>query len=241
MDKQAALTALDQGWHDCDRCPLQQHRQRVVFGDGYIGDGDRDAIMFVGQAPGQNENRIGKSFVGVAGELLMEVLMHICDCEPEIEKFIPKARGNKVDFPGLRRELDKLFYFTNTVLCWPLEDRKPATKEMKVCWERLAREIYVVDPVLIITLGKTAMQGVSKYRGGIEGAHGSIFNISIPGLTGPVRYPVFATYHPSYISRIGDFTAKEGRFAAWYQDIARALKYVDEINHAVHGDPIPER
>ena len=241
MDKAKALSALDKEWFDCERCPLQQHRQRVVHGDGYIGDGERDSIMIVGQAPGKNEDRIGKSFVGVAGELLMEVLMHLHECVPEIEEFIPRAKGHIVDFPGLRRELDKRIYFTNAVLCWPLEDRQPVGKEMKACWPRLAQEIYLVDPVLIITLGKTAMQAVTKFRGSMENGRGQVFNINIDGGTGPIRYPVFATYHPSFISRIGDFDAKGGKFQTWYKDLAKALNYVDEINHRVYGDPIPER
>jgi len=171
----------------------------------------------------------------------MEALLHLfVVAVPEIKALVPKAT-QEIHFVDLRKELEKVIYFTNVVSCWPPEDRQPTVKEMQACWPRLAEELYTLDPVLIIALGKVAMRGLLKYTGSMEGARGGLFTLSLQGEVFDVPYPVLAAYHPSFVSRIGDFSAKTGVCATWYRDLAKALGIVDNINHRVFGDPILNR
>jgi uracil-DNA glycosylase family 4 len=127
----------------CDRCPLSETRNRVVFG---AGNADAD-LMFVGEAPGAEEDRQGLPFVGRAGALLTELLEGI----------------------GLKRED---VFINNVVLCRPPGNRDPQPDEIDACRPWLEQRIELIEPRVICTLGNFATKlltgnpaGITKVRG----------------------------------------------------------------------------
>jgi uracil-DNA glycosylase family 4 len=129
--------------------------------------------MFVGEAPGHNEDRVGLPFVGDVGAVLNRCLGQA----------------------GLERAA---VFITNAVRCRPPENRKPRAKEIAACKHHLIREIDAIRPTLIITLGNaslksiTGLSGIKKYRGNVQEMHKSM---------GEHRCPVLPTLHPAYALR----------------------------------------
>ncbi|MEW6266854.1 MAG: uracil-DNA glycosylase [Thermodesulfobacteriota bacterium] len=117
---------------DCLRCPLAQGRTNLVFGEGP----DRADLMFVGEGPGEEEDRSGRPFVGAAGRLLTDIIV----------------KGLK-----MRRED---CYIANVVKCRPPSNRAPSPEEAQTCLPFLWRQIAVVRPKIIVALGRTAAQNL---------------------------------------------------------------------------------
>lgn len=158
--------ALEADISACRACGLCEGRQRVV-----PGMGDRAArVMFVGEGPGAEEDRQGLPFVGAAGKLLDAMLQAI----------------------GLSRESG--VYIANTVKCRPPRNRTPEAPEMAACRPYLARQIELVQPSLLVALGRPAAQvllddpevRINAARGKLH-RHGDL--------------PVLVTYHPAYLLR----------------------------------------
>ena len=129
---------------DCQRCKLSQGRGRIVYG---VGRADAD-IMFIGEGPGEDEDRAGEPFVGRAGQLLTDII----------------TKGMK-----LRRED---VYIANVVKCRPPRNRDPEPDEVAACEPFLNRQIELVRPRVIIALGRAAAQtllrsheAISRLRG----------------------------------------------------------------------------
>ncbi|MCC7265002.1 MAG: uracil-DNA glycosylase, partial [Candidatus Latescibacteria bacterium] len=128
-ERAAGLEAFRQEICNCTRCPLGQTRQRFVFGDG-----DPEAgILFVGEGPGEEEDRQGLPFVGAAGQLLTKIIEAM------------KMRRDQV-------------YICNTVKCRPPGNRTPSPEELQACEPYLARQIEIIQPRIICALGRTAAQ-----------------------------------------------------------------------------------
>jgi uracil-DNA glycosylase len=139
-----ALDAVRVELGDCRRCKLCERRTQIVFG---VGD-PRAALMFVGEGPGEEEDRRGEPFVGRAGQLLTEIV----------------TKGM-----GLRRSD---VYIANVVKCRPPGNRNPEPDEIAACHPFLLAQVDAVDPRVIVTLGKFAAQTlletatpISKLRG----------------------------------------------------------------------------
>jgi len=115
---------------DCRRCKLHKGRKNLVFGEG----SPRAKLVFVGEGPGRDEDRVGRPFVGVAGELLTDI----------IEKGM-----------GLNRED---VYICNVVKCRPPENRDPERDEIEACLPFLKQQIRIIQPEVICTLGRIASQ-----------------------------------------------------------------------------------
>jgi DNA polymerase len=135
---------------ECIRCPLSQSRSRIVHSEG----NDRARLMFVGEAPGADEDASGRPFVGRAGQLLNKIIEAI----------------------GLKR--DDVF-IGNVNRCRPPQNRTPTLEEAKTCKGFLLREIAVVRPEVIVVLGNTAMknlldtkEGITKLRGKFQDYRG---------------------------------------------------------------------
>ncbi len=155
----------------CVRCPnLAAARQSVVFGVGDI----RSPLMFVGEAPGADEDALGEPFVGKAGQLLTKI----------------------IEVMGLSR--DKV-YIANILKCRPdtpgesSGNRKPTLDEMKTCSPYLLAQIELIKPKVIVALGGTAVEGllgnftgITRLRGGWQTFRG---------------IPVMPTYHPAFLLR----------------------------------------
>ena len=112
----------------CENCGLCKSRSNVVFG---VGDVEAD-ILFVGEGPGRDEDRLGEPFVGASGQLLDKMLAAI----------------------GLNR--DNGVYIANIVKCRPPENRNPSQEEVAACMPYLKRQIELIKPRLIVALGRVA-------------------------------------------------------------------------------------
>ena len=139
------------GWEEiragalsCRKCHLCESRTTVVFGEG----SETAELMFVGEAPGFEEDRTGRPFVGKAGELLT--------------KMIENGRGLR------RAEV----YIANVLKCRPPQNRDPAADEVEACRPWLLAQIDHIQPKVICTLGRHALRALTGYEGGISRARG---------------------------------------------------------------------
>ena len=121
------LTSLDEVVKKCKKCNLHKTRKNTVFGEG---DPDSD-IMIIGEAPGREEDEVGRPFIGRAGKLLNEFLKSI----------------------GLNRDL---VFIVNTIKCRPPENRDPEIVEINACSDYLDQQISIIKPKVLVLLGKIA-------------------------------------------------------------------------------------
>jgi uracil-DNA glycosylase family 4 len=142
-ERREDLVALYREASGCLRCPLHQGRNRVVFGNG---NADAD-LMFVGEGPGQQEDIQGLPFVGRAGKLLDQLLDEI----------------------GLSRAD---VFVTNVVRCRPPGNRDPLPDEIAACRSYTDRQVELIEPRVICTLGKFAMQVLTRTSRGITAVQG---------------------------------------------------------------------
>jgi uracil-DNA glycosylase len=166
----AAIAAM--GWDElreavagCAACALCQTRKQAVLG---VGDLDAD-WLFVGEGPGAEEDERGEPFVGQAGKLLDAMLAAI-----------DLKRGDGV-------------YIANAVKCRPPDNRTPESGETAACWPFLARQIELIRPKLIVTLGKPAAQTLLQQEVTISRARGVVQDFA--------GIPLIVTYHPAYLLR----------------------------------------
>lgn len=151
-----------------DGCALKTGASRLVFADGTPGA----EIMFIGEAPGREEDRQGKPFVGRSGQLLDRMLAGL----------------------GLTRAD---VYISNIVPWRPPMNRKPELSEIEICVPFLLRHIELAAPKVIVTLGGTATNHLVGESGGILSLRGRWFELQAGGL----RLPVMPTLHPAYLLR----------------------------------------
>ena len=149
----------------CSRCELCKTRTNVVFGQG-VPDAE---VLFVGEGPGQSEDEQGLPFVGRSGQLLDHYLEAV----------------------DLSR--DKNVYIANIVKCRPPHNRDPQFVEQKCCGEWLQRQIELVDPVLIVCLGRIAATALIKDPFRITREHGQWFEKN--------GFQMMAVYHPAALLR----------------------------------------
>jgi uracil-DNA glycosylase family 4 len=157
----------------CTRCRLAEGRTQVVFGSG-----QRDAdLMFVGEAPGFHEDRLGVPFVGQAGKLLDGLLAGI----------------------GLSR--DEVFV-ANVIKCRPPGNRDPQPDEIEACESHLWRQIELIEPQVVATLGNFATKLLSGRPQGITRVHGQEQETTLGGrrvLLYPLYHPAAALYTPAML------------------------------------------
>jgi len=158
----------------CTRCRLSEKRTQVVFG---VGDPQAD-LMFVGEAPGFHEDKQGYPFVGQAGKLLDKLLAGI----------------------GLDRSR---VYIANTVKCRPPGNRDPMPEEKQACEPYLFRQIELIQPKVIATLGNHATKQLSGKETGITRVHGQQQRLkvgSLEVLLYPLYHPAAALYTPAMLT-----------------------------------------
>jgi len=154
----------------CTKCALAEGRTQVVFG---AGDPNSD-LMFVGEAPGFHEDKQGVPFVGAAGKLLEQLLAGI----------------------GLSREE---VYIANVLMCRPPGNRDPLPEEIQACESHLWRQIELIDPRVVATLGNFATKLLSGRPTGITRVHGQEQEVTLGGrrvLLYPIYHPAAALYTP---------------------------------------------
>src|SRR3954462_14031596 len=155
---------------DCTRCPLATTRTQVVFGSG----NPHAPLIFVGQAPGFHEDKNGVPFVGAAGQLLSKLLAGI----------------------GLDRDD---VYIANVLKCRPPGNRDPQPAEIEACESHLFRQLELIRPKLVATLGNFATKLLTGRPEGITRVHGREQTVTIGGQTVtlyPIFHPAAALYTP---------------------------------------------
>jgi len=150
----------------CTRCVLHATRTQTVFG---VGRRDAD-LMIIGEAPGADEDRQGEPFVGRAGQLLNAMLKAI----------------------GLKRED---VYIANILKCRPPNNRDPRPEEAASCSSYLDRQIGLLEPRVILALGRIAAQWLLQSESSIGRLRGQVLEY------GAGRIPIVVTYHPAYLLR----------------------------------------
>ena len=173
---------LKQAVPACTACGLHKSRTQTVFG---VGD-EQANWMFIGEAPGADEDRLGEPFVGQAGKLLDNMLAAI----------------------GLNR--NENVYICNVLKCRPPGNRNPEPEEVASCSPHLLKQIALIQPKLIIAMGRFAAQTLLNSDASIASLRGRVHQYA--GL------PLIVTYHPAYLLRNLPDKAK-----AW-QDLVFARK-----------------
>lgn len=152
---------------DCKSCGLWKTKNRFVFGSGSA----EAELLFIGEAPGKNEDLQGKPFVGRAGKILDQLLSSI----------------------GLSR--DEVF-IANVLKCRPPGNRDPRAEEVEACRDYLYRQIEIIDPKVICTLGKHSTQLILNTKRGITGLRGNVYRID-NRLVLPINHPAAVLYSPA--------------------------------------------
>ena len=170
---------------DCRLCPLHETRKNLVFGVG----NPHARVMFVGEAPGRNEDLLGEPFVGAAGKNLESLLA----------------------LAGLTR---KDVYIANVLKCRPPNNRNPRPEEIAVCAPFLREQIRSIWPDVIVTLGNFATHFVLRTEAGIMGLRGRIHQTGHFAVL-PTIHPAASLYHHDWQPLIeSDFTL----LGTWLQE-----------------------
>jgi DNA polymerase len=165
------LASLALKMHSCTDCQLCENRTKVVFGVGAVAP--KPSVLIVGEAPGEDEDKVGIPFVGAAGQKLQKML----------------------DFAGISRETNA--YITNAVLCRPPGNRNPTHAELAACRHRLLFQIELLEPKLIIVLGRVATEQLKGHA--VRGALKQFFKDEFYEFRAAAHTcKLIVTYHPSY-------------------------------------------
>ncbi|WP_284007109.1 uracil-DNA glycosylase [Haloarcula pelagica] len=171
----------------CERCPeLCASRSRIVNG---VGPADAD-LLFVGEAPGANEDEQGEPFVGRSGDVLDETLREV----------------------GLDRADVRI---TNCVRCRPPDNRDPHVEERENCREYLDHEIDAVDPEVVVTLGKVPAEHLLGRDVAVTGEAGEVYDVAIEGTPQRVLvcvHPAATLYDPSQKETFASTLEKAAEF-----------------------------
>lgn len=178
----------------CTRCRLAQGRTQVVFGAG----APHADLMFVGEAPGFHEDKQGLPFVGQAGKLLEKLLAQIGMARSDV-------------------------YIANTLKCRPPGNRDPQPDEIEACESHLFRQIELIEPTVVATLGNFATKLLSGRPLGITKVHGQEQQTTLGGrkvLLYPLYHPAAALYTPAMLKVL------ESDFARLPELLGRSLEPV---------------
>jgi len=149
---------------ECQRCSLCHQRMNIVFGEGNVGTD----LVFVGEGPGRDEDQAGRPFVGAAGQLLSKIITAM----------------------GLRRED---VYICNVVKCRPPDNRVPSPEEQLICGRFLTRQLAIIEPRVVVTLGGTATGFILEKQEPVGRLRGRFHSVG--------AWKVMPTYHPAYLLR----------------------------------------
>jgi len=171
LDKSAKITELKKLINSIQNCNLKNNSKNSILGDGDINS----PIMIIGEAPGSEEEKSGKTFQGESGALL--------------EKMLIAINLNK-----------KQLYSSYAINFRPPEDRKPTIQEIKRYSIFLKEHISIIDPKIVILFGSTAMESVTATNERISNERGKWKEIILKNKT----YPIMITFSPSYLIRFPD-------------------------------------
>lgn len=166
-----SLAELEAAVRAFEGCGLKRTATNTVFADGVAGA----PLMIIGEAPGSDEDRIGRPFVGRSGQLLDRMLATI-----------GFSRGTNA-------------YITNILFWRPPGNRKPTGDEIAACLPFVWQHVALAKPRLVLLSGGTAVAAMLERREGIMRLRGRWFDLKGPGIEVPI--PALATYHPSFLLR----------------------------------------
>jgi len=189
-NKEEQLKELNDRMMQCSQCVLRGTCRTVVPGEGSADS----EIMFIGEGPGKKEDELGRPFVGAAGKFLEEML-------------------------GLINLKRKDIYIANVVKCRPPENRDPLPEEVAACWPWLLEQIKIIQPKLIVTLGRHSMERFLPNQK-ISQIHGKAMRRETPGIGKQVFYTL---YHPAAALYNGSMRE------VLIKDFKRIPKVIDKI------------
>ncbi len=199
----------------CHACALCGTRTQTVFGVGAT----RARWMVVGEAPGEQEDRRGEPFVGQAGQLLDQMLAALgLTRTPEdgaIESEAGRADGSRA---AGQKHLKNDVYIANVLKCRPPGNRNPQPDEIAQCEPYLRRQVALVQPRVILAMGRFAVQSLLQTTEPIGRLRGRVHHYQ--------GVPVIVTYHPAYLLR-----ALADKAKAW-QDLCLALEVMQGLDAA---------
>lgn len=167
MERQGVAEELCRVVAACDRCAISRTRKQAVFGVGDLNS----PLMFIGEAPGADEDLQGEPFVGRSGQLLTKL----------IEKM------------GLSREQ---VYIGNVVKCRPPDNRDPTPEELKNCREYLEAQLALIEPQVVVTLGRFSLEFMLGPGQKISQIHGKIIRMH-DRIVMPMYHPAYALRNPA--------------------------------------------
>jgi DNA polymerase len=197
LPEKLTLTQLREAAKGCKGCPLYKNATQAVFGEG----SKHAKVVFVGEQPGDQEDRAGKPFVGPAGRMLDQAL----------------------DEVGIDRSTT---YVTNAVKHFKFEQRgkrrlhsKPNAREIQACKPWLVAEMQVIKPPIVVALGATAAQALM----------GNSFRVTKErGIPRETQWAPFtlATYHPSALLRMPDEESRRRAYGEFLSDLKKVAKHL---------------
>ena len=215
IERREELKAVFAQASGCTRCPqLVASRKTVVFGSG---NADAD-LMFVGEAPGRNEDQVGLPFVGQAGQLLDKLLVEV----------------------GLERAD---VFIANVLKCRPPDNRDPLPVEIDNCRDYLLRQVELIQPTVICTLGNFATKLLRGDPTGITRVHGRE-EIRVIGTRAVRLYPIFhpaaALYTPSNVETLrADFARLPELLALGPPEQPGVVEEAPVVEEALVEEPAP--
>jgi len=259
-DARKSLKIFKEEWKDCTKCNLgtlrDQRGKVAVFGEGTALGG----VMFVGEGPGWEEEEEGRPFIGNSGRLLRKVIqaLHLEDyyisnavacrsCEAAVN-----ARGETVVRKNFKTGQEEILY----------ADKAPNKIQVGACLPRLQEEIYLVDPIVIVSLGAIATEALTGHAVSIQKDRGMPEEITIPGAgvrpvitekrkawarkmgdsivmpteQNRVAYTLIPAYHPAFVLRkSGDFS-EDNPFKRFVNDIRFAVTIYHRYLLEVFGE-----
>lgn len=236
MDKLVEMKSLRSEWDGCNRCELSVRRnksdkRKLVFGRGNLNTD----IVFVGEGPGTQEELDGAPFTGQSGAIL----------DGFFEAY------------GVHR---KSVFLTNIVSCRackesdkiegqkraPVIDSAPTVASVKACSERLHKQIYIIDPLLIVLLGRSALKALGGHKYNVTELIGDVITVKIPGKTKSgedprmLSYPALVTWHPANILRRGaqgiQDKSEGGMLDQYAKSLNKAFDLVARYKGQLEGD-----
>lgn len=164
VTRESSVLSLEKTILNCQKCPLAQTRTHAVPGEGNLNA----ELMFIGEAPGRDEDTQGRPFVGRAGQLLTKIIRAMTFQRDEV-------------------------YITNIVKCRPPGNRNPQGTEIASCKDYLLAQIELINPKVIVTLGKVAADFFIRSSLGMTALRGDFHDFD--------NIKVMPTFHPSYLIR----------------------------------------
>lgn len=198
--RQQLLRRLEDEVLACQRCPLARTRTCAVPGEGNLNA----VVMFVGEGPGFDEDRQGRPFVGRSGQFLTDTLAQLGITRSEV-------------------------YITNVVKCRPPQNRDPLPAELDACSDYLTRQVELINPRIIVTLGRFSMRRWFP-AGAITQMHGRIRNIGRGRIALAMFHPAAALRNPAWRT-------------AFIQDMAKLPALIERAQRAnaaaARGEALP--